>query len=144
MATHSSVLAWRIPGMEEPGGLPSLVDRVGHNWSDLAAAALNLSSLIWVISKNVFVLFLLLEKICFSPINIVNCISIQDPVWLKINQYYWPFQWNSFCFIDFSYFSVLNFTYFCSKRHYFLLLLAFNVLFFLKLLNDRSNFCYRF
>ena len=40
MATHSSVLAWRIPGMEEPGGLPSLGShRVGHYWSDLAAAA---------------------------------------------------------------------------------------------------------
>ena len=32
MATHSSVLAWRIPGMGEPGGLPSLgLHRVGHN-----------------------------------------------------------------------------------------------------------------
>ena len=32
MATHSSVLAWRIPGMAEPGGLPSLGSRrVGHN-----------------------------------------------------------------------------------------------------------------
>ena len=40
MATHSSVLAWRIPGMGEPGGLPSMgLHRVGHNWSDLAAAA---------------------------------------------------------------------------------------------------------
>ena len=39
MATHSSVLAWRIPGMGEPGGLPSLGShRVGHDWSDLAAA----------------------------------------------------------------------------------------------------------
>ena len=39
-ATHSSVLAWRIPGMGEPGGLPSMQShRVGHNWSDLAAAA---------------------------------------------------------------------------------------------------------
>ena len=39
-ATHSSVLAWRIPGTGEPGGLPSLgLHRVGHNWSDLAAAA---------------------------------------------------------------------------------------------------------
>ena len=39
MATHSSVLAWRIPGTEEPGGLPSTGShRVGHNWSDLAAA----------------------------------------------------------------------------------------------------------
>ena len=40
MATHSSVLAWRIPGTEEPGGLPSMGShRVRHNSSDLAAAA---------------------------------------------------------------------------------------------------------
>ena len=40
MATHSSVLAWRIPGIGELGGLPSIGShRVGHNWSDLAAAA---------------------------------------------------------------------------------------------------------
>ena len=39
MATHSSVLAWSIPGMAEPGGLPSMgLHRVGHDWSDLAAA----------------------------------------------------------------------------------------------------------
>ena len=39
MATHSSVLAWRIPGMGEPGGLPSMGSHsVGHDWSDLAAA----------------------------------------------------------------------------------------------------------
>ena len=40
MATHSSVLAWRIPGTVEPGGLPSMGShRVGHDCSDLAAAA---------------------------------------------------------------------------------------------------------
>ena len=40
MATHSSVLAWRIPGMGEPGGLLSLgLHRVGHDWSNLAAEA---------------------------------------------------------------------------------------------------------
>ena len=40
MATHSSVLAWRIPGMGEPGGLPSLGShRVRHNWSNLAVVA---------------------------------------------------------------------------------------------------------
>jgi len=39
MATHSSVLAWRIPGTGEPGGLPSTgLHRVGHDCSDLAAA----------------------------------------------------------------------------------------------------------
>ena len=37
MATHSSLLAWRIPWMEEPGGLPSMgLYKVGHDWSDLA------------------------------------------------------------------------------------------------------------
>ena len=40
METHSSVLAWRIPGMGEPGGLPSMEShRVGHDWSNLAGAA---------------------------------------------------------------------------------------------------------
>ena len=46
MTTHSSVLAWRIPGMGEPGGLPSLAShRVGHDWRDLAAAAVSKSCL---------------------------------------------------------------------------------------------------
>ena len=40
LKTHSSILAWRIPGTEEPSGLPSMGShRVGHDWSDLAAAA---------------------------------------------------------------------------------------------------------
>ena len=40
MATHSSVLAWRIPGTGKPGGLLSMRSHwVGHDWSDLAAAA---------------------------------------------------------------------------------------------------------
>ena len=43
MATHSSVLAWRIPRTKEPGGLPSIGShRVGHDCSDLAAAAVKL------------------------------------------------------------------------------------------------------
>ena len=41
IATHSSVLAWRIPGTGEPGGLPSTAShRVRHDWSDLAVAVL--------------------------------------------------------------------------------------------------------
>ena len=40
MATHSGILAWRIPGTEEPGGLPSVGShRVEHDRSDVAAAA---------------------------------------------------------------------------------------------------------
>ena len=57
MATHSSVLAWRIPGTEEPGGLPSVVlHRVGHDWSDLAAAAAA-AALIFLEGKCFFVSF---------------------------------------------------------------------------------------
>ena len=42
MATHSSVLAWRIPGTAGPGGLPSMGShRVGHDCSDLAEAVGN-------------------------------------------------------------------------------------------------------
>ena len=49
MATHSSVLAWRIPGTGEPGGLPSMGShRVGHDWSDLAAATVK-----WKITSSV-------------------------------------------------------------------------------------------
>ena len=37
MATHSTILAWRIPGTAEPGGLSSMGSHtVGHDWSDLA------------------------------------------------------------------------------------------------------------
>ena len=61
MATHSSTLAWRIPGMAEPGGLPSMGSpRVGHDWSDLAAAA-------WMIfSWCSFRLFFFYWSICLE------------------------------------------------------------------------------
>ena len=46
MATHSSVLAWRIPGTGKPGGQPSMGShRVGHDWSDLAAAEVSIQSM---------------------------------------------------------------------------------------------------
>ena len=49
MATHSSVLAWRIPGTGEPGGLPSVGShRVRHDWSDLAAAAVAVYARGWL------------------------------------------------------------------------------------------------
>ena len=50
MATHSSVLAWRIPGNVEPGGLPSMGShRVGHDWSDLPAAAAASVLITWIV-----------------------------------------------------------------------------------------------
>ena len=53
MATHSSVLAWRIPGMGEPCGLPSMgLHRVRHDWSDLAT--------VWILK------FVIFHKVCFK------------------------------------------------------------------------------
>ena len=62
MATHSSVLAWRITGTGEPGGLPSIGShRVGHDWSDLAAArAVDIGWSLWLLPPhfvNVCMLF---------------------------------------------------------------------------------------
>ena len=52
MAAHSSVLAWRIPGTGEPGGLLSMGShRVRHDWSDFAAAAIHYQvwCLLWIL-----------------------------------------------------------------------------------------------
>ena len=67
MATHSSVLAWKIPGTGEPGGLLSMgAHRVGHDWSDLAAAAARLVQ--WFVKASYRVRFVLsfCLLVCFS------------------------------------------------------------------------------
>ena len=76
MATHSNVRAWRIPGTGEPGGLPSLGShRVGHTWSDLAAAA---SAVAWAWKGKLWEMFTHLFKkrkllICFyGPVELMN------------------------------------------------------------------------
>ena len=54
MSTHSSILAWRIPGTEEPGGLPSMGShRIRHDWSNLAVSGIKSFN-------NFFFFFLLL------------------------------------------------------------------------------------
>ena len=65
MATYSSVLALRIPGTGEPGGRPSMGShRVGHDWSDLAAAAAELQKLLPIASSfHCLFLFVLLFSI---------------------------------------------------------------------------------
>ena len=100
MATHSSVLAWRIPGMGEPGGLPSMGShRVRHNWSDLAAAA-DLFSHVWMwelvhkegwVPKNWCFWTVVLEKTLESSLN---CKEIKlNP---KGNQP-WIIHWKDWC-----------------------------------------------
>ena len=74
MATHFSVLAWRIPGTGEPGGLPSMgLHRVGHDWSDLAAAA---------------------AAMCLAK----NYISRFPLVWGS-HVTVWPMRWSGNCYI---------------------------------------------
>ena len=75
MATHSSVLAWRIPGTGKPGGLPSMGShRVGHDWSDLAAAKFHsflLTPELWLEKADFRVKYSLiyyLIKLLFYPI----------------------------------------------------------------------------
>ena len=60
MATHSSVLAWRILGTGEPGGLPSMGShKVGQDWSDLAAAA----ELINQLEKEIYIYFVAINVV---------------------------------------------------------------------------------
>ena len=69
MATHSRVLAWRIPGTAEPGGLPSKGShRVGHDWSDLAAAAalaMLLYLFVFLVTLGIIISFLKLSMLCY-------------------------------------------------------------------------------
>ena len=85
MATRSSVLAWRIPGTGEPGGLPSMGShRVRHDWRDLAAVAI--ACIKWhlfvvlicisLITNNVEHLFMCLLTICISSLE--KCLFIKS------------------------------------------------------------------
>ena len=68
MAPHSSTLAWRIPGTGEPHGLPSMGShRVGHDWSDLAAAA---AAELVILSKHLILSCPLLLPSVFPSIRV--------------------------------------------------------------------------
>ena len=73
-ATHSSILAWRIPWIEEPGGLQSIGSSVGHKWRDLACmhtllylrnTCLNQSQFISYISSRRFIASCLCSDLWF-------------------------------------------------------------------------------
>ena len=72
VATHSSTLAWKIPWMEEPGRLPSMVSqRVGHNWAtslslfNISLYKLTRLHIIFIILKNDFIIVEFLIAIPF-------------------------------------------------------------------------------
>ena len=75
MATHSSVLAWRIPGKGEPCGLPSMGShRVGHDWSDLAV----------VVSFLLTISYSLMGRLAFP-----RALSLPLAHWRKRRYVYW-------------------------------------------------------
>ena len=110
MATHSSDLAWRIPGMREPGGLPSMGShRIGHDWSNLAAAAaaavftskaptsifLLLPSLSWLITSNLFSTSVSFFLSCYI---FTSLFSFLDSTY---NWYYTGFSFSDlFCWVE--------------------------------------------
>ena len=76
VATHSSVPAWRIPGMGEPSGLPSMGShRFGHDWSDLAAAAQWGVALLET-ERDVKILKIIPAWLCSSCIDSKVCIGV--------------------------------------------------------------------
>ena len=101
MAAHFSVLAWRIPGTGEPGGLPSMgPHRVGHDWSDLAAAAGNISNL-ETISRRMCVLICKYSAISFKglkhPWILVSKWGPEtSPRWIPRDDHNILVQWSSF------------------------------------------------
>ena len=73
MATHSSVLAWRIPGTGEPGGLLSMGShRVGHDRSDLAATAMSLPVVMYPCESWT------IKEAEHRSIDALNCVAGED------------------------------------------------------------------
>ena len=99
MATHSSVLGWRIPGKGVPGALQSTVSHgVGHNWSDLAAAEAGeiidlYPVIIWSVNQNLnimfFLYFVVIAKLVYiSYICVYVLIYISISVYISLYLYY--------------------------------------------------------
>ena len=94
METHSSVLAWRIPGTGEPGGLPSMGShRVGHDWSDLAAAinhCLFNGNHIQFLEKNLQTTFIVLAWLYNNSFNFTGKVFLYITKYICQN-FHFPF-----------------------------------------------------
>ena len=85
MATHSSVLAWRIPGTEKPGGLLSMGShRVGHDWSDLAAAAVMKTWACFFLPLWVWKMWIILYVNCedYRSKVCIEYLHYNEPLWM--------------------------------------------------------------
>ena len=86
MATHSSILAWRIPGMGEPHGLPSMGwHRVRHNWSDLAAAPYAHVRISCTLQyKSLHTMFYTTDNLSSDDYGTKTCHMVLDLHWLGL------------------------------------------------------------
>ena len=100
MATHSSILAWRIPGTAEPGGLLSMGShRVRHDWSNLAAAAAYMKGLVVFhtfvnLSLNLAIRSSWSEPLSAPSLVFADCIELLH-LWLQIIYLIWFWYWPS-------------------------------------------------
>ena len=81
MGTHSSVLDWRIPGTGEPGGLSH---RVGHDWSDLAAAEAHRAwkRVLWKLEASV--VKAVVEILKKSEVAVFSVWRKQEPIYVVV------------------------------------------------------------
>ena len=124
MATHSSVLSWRIPGTGEPGGQPSMgLHRVRDDWSNLAAAAI---ATFLVITegkqKNLRVFFtdFLLSDCLLMILILLSHFQNMSQIWsfpmrLTPPQVFFLDHWNSLLPTSFHFYSDLKKTVFLKK-----------------------------
>ena len=117
MATHSSVLAWRIPGTGEPGGLLSMGShRVGHDWSDSAAAAAAQKRRAGMERMHIFFQSVAAMKKLFSQWSFwIN--TITDEVWILLpyechQTLIWTNLMNTDCFISSHFTKIFSFNLF--------------------------------
>ena len=89
MTTHSIILAWRLPGTEEPSGLSSVGShRVEHDWSDLAAAAARsfLGQILefwFTLAKIILIAFIIH---CFSSVQSLSRVQLLATPWIAARQ----------------------------------------------------------
>ena len=114
LISSSSVLAWRIPGTEEPDGLPSMgLHRVGHDWSDLAAAAVYYSSLFFQVFGKYFLHLLSLclhslpESLDHFHYHFLNSFSGRLPIFTQ--PFFWGFILSLHLGHNFLFFNMINF-----------------------------------
>ena len=86
IATHCRVLAWRIPGTGEPDWLQSMGShRVGHDWSELAAAAAAISKAITLIYVLFLFIMFVLPDVSSFFILIINTWTSKKSCWVKMS-----------------------------------------------------------